>query len=224
MKEGLKKRYRNYLNRFLDPKVPFKQKWVAFWRYSGMALGLVREKISGVDYAMIHQEDNSEVGCGNYTMSPTKVLKRIFADTENIQEKGFIDIGSGKGYAIKMASREGFRISGGVEYNKHLYDISISNLKKEQVSTDYVFCGKAQDFERYGDFDVFYFNNPFHADILSDVLKKILESHTGRKCWCYYVNPNNAQKEEAFLDAGFRLVKVIEDPAESYFTMNVYEN
>lgn len=224
MQESIKKRYRNYLNRFYDPKVPFKQKWVAFWCYVGMALGLVVEKICGVDYAMIYHEDNSEIGCGHYTMSPKKVLKRIFADTENIHEKGFIDIGSGKGYVIKMAAREGFRISGGVEYNRHLYDICMSNLKKEKISIDYVFCGRAQDYEKYGNFDVFYFKNPFQADILFVVLKKIFESHTHRKCRCYFLNPNDVKKEEAFITTGFKLVKVIEDSAESYFSMNVYEN
>lgn len=34
----------------------------------------------------------------------------------------------------------------------------------------------------------------------------------------------DVKKEEAFIEAGFKLVKVIEDSAESYFTMNVYEN
>ena len=96
--------------------------------------------------------------------------------------------------------------------------------EKGKVSTDYVFCGRAQDYEKYGDFNVFYFNNPFHADILSVVLKKIFESHTHRKCRCYFLNPNDVKKEEAFIEVGFRLVKVIEDRAESYFKMHVYEN
>ena len=111
---------------------------------------------------------------------------------------------------------------GGVEYNKYLYDICLSNLKIDKVPADYVFYGMAQEYEGYGQFDVFYFNNPFQADILSDVLKRIYGTHKDKECRCYYLNPTDKAKEEAFTDNGFRLVKVIEDPAESYFRMNVY--
>lgn len=222
MKASVKGRFRNYFNRFLDPNISFKQKWVSFWRYLGMAFGLIFEKIKGVDYEMIYQEDNGVEHCGNYTMSPKKVLKRVFNDIENIETKAFIDIGCGKGYAVKMAHRRGFRLSGGIEYNRYLYDICIKNLKNEGIPIENVYCGMAQEFDGYSEYDVFYFNNPFQADILSDVLKKVYASHEGRFCICYYLNLRDKLKEEAFIDNGFELVKVIEDPAESYFKMNVY--
>lgn len=224
MKASVKKRFRNYFNRYLDPNVPFKQKWVSFWRYIGMAFGLGIEKIRGVDYEMIYHEDNGAPHCGNYTMSPKKVLKRVFDDTEDLCNKGFIDIGCGKGYAVKMAAIRGFRRFGGVEYNKYLYDICVRNLKKEGIPTENVYYGMAQDYEEYGQYDVFYFNNPFDADILSDVLKRINETHKESKCRCYYLNLADKAKEKALTDNGFNFVKVIEDPAESYFKMNVYEN
>lgn len=222
MKESIKKRYKNYLNRFFDPNVSFRQKWAAFWRYSGMAAGLLIEKARGVDYALIYHEDNANPFFGHYTMSPKKVLKRIFDDTENIPDKSFIDVGCGKGYAVKEAAKKGFKTSGGIEYNEHLYEICLSNLKKEKVSTEYVYLGMAQDFEHYDLFDVIYFNNPFRVEILSPVLKKIAESHSGKPCRCYYLN-TSPDRAEAFSEAGFRLVKTITDPSEPYFTMNVYE-
>ena len=113
MKKSIRKRYKNYFNRFLDPNVPFKQKWVSFWRYIGMAFQLLVERVRGVDYELIYQEDNGAAGCGNYTMSPRKVLKRIFDDIEDKSNKGFIDIGCGKGYAVKMARNAGFLRYGG---------------------------------------------------------------------------------------------------------------
>lgn len=48
-------------------------------------------------------------------MSPKKVLKRIFNDVGDLSDKGFIDVGCGKGYAVKMAHRAGFERSGGVQ-------------------------------------------------------------------------------------------------------------
>lgn len=224
MNKGERKRFRNYFNRFLDPKVPFRQKWVSFWRYIGMFLALIVEKIRGTDYVMINHEMNSVEHCGNYTMSPRKVLKRIFNDIDNKNEKGFIDIGCGKGYAIKCAFNEGFKISGGIEYNTKLYDICISNLRKDNVDIKFTSCGMAQNYEHYDLFDVFYFNNPFDAEILIDVTKKIFETHKNKKCRCYYLNPNNEAKTNAFLSAGFKFVKQIKDPSESYFHINVFEN
>lgn len=222
MKESMKARFRFYFNRFLDPKIPFKQKWVSGWRYIGMLFGLVIEKVRGVDYEMIYQEDNGKEYCGNYTMSPKKVLKRVFKDVGDVHDKGFIDIGCGKGFAVKMAHKAGFKLSGGVEYNQYLYDICINNLNKDKVPIDYVVCGMAQDYESYNKFDVFYFNNPFDAPILSDVLKRIYEVCKDKECKCYYLNPSKEQ-EKSFTNNGFKLVKVIEDPAESYFLMTVYE-
>ena len=111
-----------------------------------------------------------------------------------------------------------------MEYNRYLYDICLDNLKKDNIPADYVFCGMAQNYERYEQFDVFYFNNPFQADILSEVLKWIYETHKDRECSCYYLNPNDKAKEEAFTENGFNFVKVIEDSSESYFKMNVYSN
>lgn len=221
MKESMKERFRFYFNRFIDPKIPLKQKWVSFWRYIGMGFGLIGEKLHGVDYEMIYQEDNGKDDCGNYTMSPKKVLKRIFNNEGDLSNKGFIDVGCGKGFA-KMAYKAGFRIVGGVEYNQYLYNICIKNLKKDKIPVDYVICGMAQDYESYNNFDIFYFNNPFEANILSDVLKKIIELRNGNTCRCYYLNPSK-EKEDAFINNGFKLIKVIKDPAESYFLMNVYE-
>lgn len=224
MKESMRMRFRYYLNRFLDTSVPFKQKWVSGWRYIGMAFGLVIEKLRGVDYEMIYQEDCGAEHCGDYTMSPRKVLERLFNDVNDIENKGFIDIGCGKGYAVKMAYRAGFCKVGGVEYNKYLYDICISNLNIDKVPSDLVYCGMAQEYEGYEQFDVFYFNNPFQADILSEVLKRINNTHRDKECRCYYLNPNDKSKIDAFVENGFKLVKIIEDPAESYFHMNVYVN
>ena len=185
---------------------------------------LLFEKIRGTDYVMIHEEMNGEQNCGNYTMSPNKVLRRVFEDIDDIPEKGFIDVGSGKGYAVKMAAKEGFRISGGVEYNKYLYDICVNNLKLDGISAEYVYHGMAQDYDGYDQFDVFYFNNPFGAEIIAEVAKKIMDTHKEKKCRCYYLNPNAPGRKEAFLDTGFRLVKIIKDPSESYFYLYVYEN
>lgn len=76
MKKSEFERYKRYISRFMDKKIPARQKWVAFWRYFAMALKLIPERIRGLDYEVIYNEDNPAEDCGQYTMSPQKVLKK----------------------------------------------------------------------------------------------------------------------------------------------------
>lgn len=218
-----KARFRAYWARFTDKNVPFRQKWVSGWRYIGMLFGLIGEKIKGVDYAMISNVEVEIPEYGNYTMSPNKVMKKVFSEIDDASETGFIDIGCGKGYVVKKAAKKGFKIFGGVEYNEKLYDVCISNLKKEKVSTENVILGDAQTFEHYDKFDYFYFNNPFGAPILRETVKKIKEAHANDKCTCFFLNPKYTESAKAFTDNGFVLEKILKDNSESYFTINIYK-
>ena len=223
MKRSTYNRFKAYFFRFLDKDVPFRQKWAAFWRYQFMLFGLVAEKIKGVDYAMIYQEDNGKEHCGNYTMVPVKVMKRIIADCGDVKRLGFIDVGCGKGFAIKKAHEAGFNVVGGVEYNPHLYGICIKNMERERIDTKYIKNEMAQYYQNYDKFDVFFFNNPFDAVILCDVLKVISKANSSKKIRCYFLNPD-MKDEEAFSKEGFILDKRIEDSDEKYFDMDVYVN
>ena len=114
-----------YLHRFLEGPVFTRQKWVAFWRYAGEVCSLVYEKIAGVDYSMVYYTKDENEHHSVYTKVPDKVLKRIFADVQNIENKGFIDVGCGKCYAVTRAAQCGFKRYGGVEYTKILYDTGV---------------------------------------------------------------------------------------------------
>ena len=219
-----------YLHRFLEGPVFTRQKWVAFWRYAGEVCSLVYEKIAGVDYSMVYYTKDENEHHSVYTKVPDKVLKRIFADVQNIENKGFIDVGCGKCYAVTRAAQCGFKRYGGVEYTKILYDTGVSNLEKEKLSTADVYKGDAKDFEHYGDFDVFFFNNPFDETIMEPVAKRIYvlfrsyETHKDRECVLYFLNPHLKPRTEAVEKAGFKLVKQIPDKTEWYFNINVYSN
>lgn len=215
----------NYLHRFLEPPLFSKQKWAAFWRYAGMALSCIGEKIVGVDYTMVYYtKDDSDYHHSVYTKVPKKVLKRVFADVPNVEEKSFIDVGCGKGYAVTLAAKHGFRIAGGVEYAPNLYQICLNNLERNKLSADHVYNGDAKDFDNYGDFDVLFFNNPFDETILEPVAKKVFDSHIGRECRLYFLNPQPKERTDTIEKAGFRMIKQIPDKSEWYFNINVYSN
>lgn len=94
-------------------------------------------------------------------------------------------------------------------------------LKKNEIT---VYNCDAKEFSGYSDYDIYYFCNPFDETILSVVAAQIMEAHKNSKCWIYYLNPHQQERQEAITDAGFRLVKVIEDENEKYLDVNVYEN
>lgn len=100
----------------------------------------------------------------------------------------------------------------------------MNNLRILKLNQTKVFNCDAKTFEKYGDYDVYYFCNPFDETILAVVAKKILETHKERKCWIYYLNPHQEERQKAIVDAGFKLVKIIEDKSEKYFTINKYES
>lgn len=210
-----------YLKRIA--KDPFsRQSRMALKRYAGEALSLVYEKIRGLDFTMVYQCDSNEHN-NNYSKSPKKVLKRIFNGIDFSVPHSLMDMGCGKGYVMACASEYAFERVGGLEYTKELCDICRKNMEKLKKDQIEIYNCDAKEFEGYGNYDIFYFCNPFDETILSVVAKKILDAHKGSKCWIYYLNPHQEERQRAITDAGFQLISVIEDKDEKYFTINVYE-
>lgn len=211
-----------YLGRIVHD--PFsRQSRAALIRYFRGAFSIIYEKICGLDFTMVYDCDSNEHN-NNYSKSPQKVLKRVFDDIDYSEPHGFLDMGCGKGYVMVCAEKYPFTHVGGVEYSPELFNICMNNLRILKLNQTKVFNCDAKTFEKYGDYDVYYFCNPFDETILAVVAKKILETHKERKCWIYYLNPHQEERQKAIVDAGFKLVKIIEDKSEKYFTINKYES
>ena len=224
MKKSDLKLILGYLHRFLERPIFSKQKWCALVRYVGALYCLVYEKITGYDYSMVYYTKDESIHNSVYTKVPKKVLKRIFNDIENIKDKSFIDVGCGKGYAVTRAAQRGFKMVGGVEYTTKLYDICCKNLQKKKISTENIYNLDAKIFNHYGDYDIFFFNNPFDETIMEPVAEKIYKSHVEKECVLYFLNPHLKPRTDAIEKAGFKLKKQILDSSEWYFNINVYSN
>lgn len=211
-----------YLKRII--KDPFsKQSRAAMRRYIGEGFEFLFEKIRGLDFTMVYQCEENEHN-NNYSKSPQKVLKKIFEEIDFSMPHGFVDMGSGKGYVMACAANYPFEKLGGVEYTKELCDICERNLQKLELSRAKIFNCDAKEWRGYADYDIFYFCNPFDETILSVVANKIFEAHKNTKCYIYYLNPSQEKRQKAIRDAGFKLLRVIEDKNEKYFNINVYSN
>jgi len=94
----------------------------------------------------------------NYRPVAIKLLKAKQYLGANGKLLKFLDVGSGTGNIMSLATGLGFNASG-VEYREDFAEQSTAQVRKK---TDYM---NALDFEDYGKFDLIYFYQPIKAEI-----------------------------------------------------------
>jgi len=105
----------------------------------------------------------------------------------------FVDLGSGKGKVLLLASAYPFENIVGVEFAEELNDICRENIrrytrKKSPQGNIQVITGDVVDFRFSGREEVIYISNPFDGIILDQVLQNIVASvqASDRDLWVIY--------------------------------------
>jgi SAM-dependent methyltransferase len=108
----------------------------------------------------------------------------------------FVDLGSGKGRTLLLASEWPFKKVVGVEFSVDLHRIAEDNIRKLQVRSgrcrDVVsVCMDATDYRLPVDPAVLYFYHPFQADVMTRVVEHIERSlrECPRELYILYYNP-----------------------------------
>ena len=184
-------------------------------------LNCIRERILGLDFSMPDRMyDRKRNDGAMYVATPKNALKKAFDCVDVKKYPRIIDIGCGKGYVMWQAKRYGFSKVGGVEYDEKLCQICEQNMKKLRISKDVtVTHGDARTYPGYGDFDVFYFFNPFMEDIMNQVIKAIIEQCKGREIMIIYYRPRYTDFIESC--GYFEKVHTFEDSVKGY-SANIY--
>ena len=114
----------------------------------------------------------------------------------NFSEFVFIDVGSGKGRALLLASHFPFKKIIGIEFSKSLTAIAELNLSKypsenKSCKNIELICLDALDYELPDEKLVLFLYNPFHKVVMEKFVKKVSESFlkSPRKIYAIYVNP-----------------------------------
>lgn len=186
-----------------------------------LAMASFKEKIRGLDFTMPDRMyDRNRNDGAMYYASPEKILKELFSCVDMNKFHSFIDIGCGKGYVLWEAKKFGFPKVGGVEYDEKLVEICNRNMKKLKLSDSVtVECGDACTFERYGEYDVFYFFNPFVDEIMHKVIDQIIAQCRGKEIMIIYYRPRYT---DAIENCGyFTKEHVLHDDVKDYMA-NVY--
>lgn len=173
-------------------------------------LGLNTHNIVNLKGLTLAGEDNDQHH--HYQGASYYILFSIFTKLpEQLKQKPFIDFGCGKGRALFVAEQSGFTQLIGVDIAQELIDDANANntvyhKKNPSSNIEFIF----EDATKYQipfNASVFYFFNPFGADIMQAVIKNIKENvkQHPRAIYCIYLNPKH---KEVFENNGFKIFHV----------------
>ncbi len=197
-----------------------KKLWIKARRYVLFIFEYLREKARGLDFTLPAASDeviNSDVYNG-YCKTPEKHMEKILDSLDvDYTRCGFIDIGCGKGAVLRVARKFPFQKIAGIDIDADLIKIARRNMQILKYPEIQCIAGNALEFRQYGDFDVFFFFNPFSREILEQVVAAILESQEKRprKIWVIYHHPLYFQVME---NAGLHREAVLHDKLKDYET------
>ena len=146
-------------------------------------------------------------GASSYRVSTQKEIFPILDKCHCIPQKNdaIFDFGCGKGGAMISFLDYGFHRVGGVEFEKGIYDVMVSNFHKLNISGENIECihGDASKIENKLDkYNWFYYFDPFSGDIFKQTIIHICESiqRKPRKVHIININP---KFHEIIKDSGF---------------------
>lgn len=190
------------------------KRWVKFFFQS------LNERIHGLDFSMLYVGElqrNTQAFHG-YSMTDADSMREMLrAVPVEVSTASFLDVGCGKGMCMKCAKEIGYGRVAGLDLDPHLLEIAKKNMAKLHMEDVQCLYANAAEFDRYADFDVFYFYNPFGRPIFEEVVKRLKESQKerNRDLWVIYYHPAFG---DVFENAGFRFQKEIPEKTRDTVT------
>lgn len=133
---------------------------------------------------------------GYYGIAPSVFHRMMRGLPEDLSGYTFLDIGSGKGRALMLASHYGFAEILGVEISAQLHQVATANLAR--YAPPERLCYRARTLLQDATTLAFppgplviYMNHPFCRPVLEKVLRNLGESVRAhpRPLWVVYINP-----------------------------------
>ena len=180
------------------------------------------EKIRGLDFSMrdlslINASGGELHGYSKTDESHAKMIFESLSKLENIESLSLLDVGCGKGAFLREASRYPFEKIAGIEYLENLAEIARKNFRILKLKNRiHVECADAAKYDRYGEYNVFYFFNPFEPDLMETTIKSIREQCRGKNIWVILHNP--VSSDVIFNNGGVEKLRLY-DKVKSYETI-----
>ena len=189
--------------------------WSPFERHRRLAgerfdleYGVNTTRERGAEWAADVESENWADGTGYDATPPDTVRRSIALLKISHQEYIFIDLGSGKGRVMLVASEFPFKECIGIEYAPDLHQVAVSNIgvfrsDKQRCRVIKSFCHDAATFPLPETPLVLFFAHPFGEAVLEKFLQSVLRSlqEKPRKVYVIYYDPICSDQ---WVDAGFR--------------------
>lgn len=154
--------------------------------------------------------------------SGDKYLVDLLNDLNVTEKDCIIDIGSGKGSAMRAMLEFPFSRVDGVEITERFAEIAIRNFKILNAKTAHVFNCDATKFQQYDRYNILYFFNPFPPRIMSEVVSNILQSIQGKDNEILIIY-NNPTSHDLIINQGV-FSKIREYPDKRGDKIYIYSN
>ena len=140
------------------------------------------ERLSGLDFQTVI--DSEELGLDAktvYRSSPSgdKYLENLLFDFNITSKDSIIDIGCGKGSAMRIMLRFPFAQVDGLELSDYIAKIAVRNFERLKANRSTIFIGDASQFKKYDVYNIVYLYNPFPCSVMCDVIDNLIQSVKG---------------------------------------------
>lgn len=183
---------------------------------------LFKEKIRGLDFSLrkLADPDKMEKNIHGYSLTTDDLISGIFKNIGITKEDNFCDVGSGKGGVLYSASKFPFNRIAGIELDKELHSIAINNFEKLKIKNIELYNQDARNFSKYGEFNIFYFFNPFPLEIQKEVFEIIFNNIKNTKMNCFkriYLICMNCNNDDLINGSSlFQLEKAYKEKLRNY--------
>jgi protein-L-isoaspartate O-methyltransferase len=183
------------------------------------------DRFHGLDFLTVVQSE--EVGLDPnvaYRSTPSggKYLANVLRDLNITPEDSIVDIGCGKGNAMRTMLGFPFARVDGIELSEQIAAIARQNFKRLNAGRVKLFVRDASLFHDYDPYNMVYFYNPFSASVMKQVVEILIQS-CGRVERELVIIYNNATCHEAVVARGtFKKISVY--PNEGSSGITIYTN
>ena len=118
-------------------------------------------------------------------------IKKLLKSLNISKDDRILDIGCGKGLSLYYSSKFAFKRIDGIEYSKKLAHIAERNAMILNDRRIHIYNCDARNFKHYEQYNYFFINNPFSAEIMEQVVLDIRQSYqiSKRKVFVIYQFP-----------------------------------
>ncbi len=174
-------------------------------------LDIFYEFILGLDFKSVNSLESlglDDKFVSKCSPSGNKFLKKAFENLNITQQDSILDIGCGKGSAIRVLTNFKFNKVDGIELSEYLAIKAINNFKKLNNLKPKIFHSNVLDFKFYNNYNYFYLYNPFPSSVFSEFLLILNNQIKAKNIYIVY---NNPVCHDLLIKDGFELINKFPD-------------